>query len=118
VRVLWRISSKKIDQGGGPSLVPTLEDYVVKVSGNTVYINLGKSLGIMVGDRINISYEGETIVDPKTGEILERELILVAEARVTRVKDKLSEAIITSKTKGMAVSEEDVVEVVTSTLED
>lgn len=87
-----------------------IEGYVVQVSGNTVYLNLGRDSRIKVGDLVRIFHPGEAIVDPKTGEVLDQELIFVAEARVGKVKERVSEAIVTRK-QGDVVSE-DIVEVV------
>ena len=77
-----------------------LKGYVVKVESTSsstitqVYINLGESSGIQVGDEVRIYREGEVIVDPKTNEILDRELDLIAQAKVMKVKDKLSIALV------------------------
>lgn len=68
-----------------------LEGYVVKVESTSsgaitkVYINLGEDSGIKVGDEIKIFQEGEVILDPKTNEILDRELDLIAQARIMTV---------------------------------
>ena len=95
-----------------------LEGYVVKVESTSsggiiqVYINLGKNSGIRVGDEIRIYREGEVILDPKTNEILDRELDLIAQARVMKVKDKLSIAMVTTKFINLPIQNEDIVEVV------
>ena len=47
-----------------------------------------------MGDEIRIYREGEVIVDPKTNEVLDRELDLIAQAKVMKVKDKLSIALV------------------------
>jgi len=99
------------------SLAP-LEGYVVKVESTSsggitqVYINLGESSGIQVGDEIRIYREGEVILDPKTNEILDRELDLIAQARVMKVKDKISIALVTTKFTNLPIQETDIVEVV------
>ncbi|PKP57096.1 hypothetical protein CVT91_11460 [Candidatus Atribacteria bacterium HGW-Atribacteria-1] len=99
------------------SLAP-LAGYVVKVESTSsggiiqVYINLGESSGIKVGDEIRIYREGEVIVDPKTNEVLDRELDLIAQARVMNVKEKLSIALITTKFINIPIQKEDIVEVV------
>jgi hypothetical protein len=78
----------------------SLEGYVVKVDSTSsgeitqVYINLGVNSGIKVGDEIKISQEGEVILDPKTQEVLDRELILVAQARIIQVKENISIALV------------------------
>jgi len=95
-----------------------LEGYVVKVESTSsgeitqVYINLGESSGIKVGDEIRIYREGEVILDPKTNEVLDRELDLIAQARVKTVRDKLSIALVTTKFRNIPIQNEDFVEVV------
>ena len=95
-----------------------LEGYVVKVESTSsgtitqVYINLGKNSGICVGDEIRIYREGEVILDPKTNEILDRELDLIAQAKVMKVKDKLSIALVTTKFRNIPIQQLDIVEVV------
>ncbi len=101
---------ERMDEGIGEFASRPIEGYVVQVSGNTIYLNLGRDSGIKVGDLVRIFHPGEAIVDPKTGEVLDQELIFVAEARVGKVKERVSEAIVTRK-QGDVVSE-DIVEVV------
>jgi len=99
------------------SSVP-LEGYVVKVVSTSsgtitqVYINLGANSGIKVGDEVRIYREGEVILDPKTNEVLDRELDLIAQARVMKVKDKLSIAMVTTKFRNIHIQQLDIVEVV------
>jgi hypothetical protein len=95
-----------------------LEGYVVQVnatsSGNLiqVYINLGKNSTIKKGDKIRIYREGEAIRDPKTNEVLDRELIMVAIGTVRTVEDKIAKALITEKFTSREIREEDIVQVV------
>jgi curli biogenesis system outer membrane secretion channel CsgG len=95
-----------------------LEGYVVKVESTSsggitqVYINLGESSGIQVGDEIRIYREGEVILDPKTNEVLDRELDLIAQAKVMEVKEKLSIAMVTTKFRNIPIQQLDIVEVV------
>ncbi len=95
-----------------------LEGYVVKVESTSsggitrVSINLGKNSGIRVGDKIKIYREGEVILDPKTNEVLDRELDLIAKARITKVEDKLSVALVTKKFRNIPIQQLDIVEVV------
>jgi curli biogenesis system outer membrane secretion channel CsgG len=94
-----------------------LEGYVVKVVSTSsgtitqVYINLGANSGIKVGDEVRIYREGEVILDPKTNEILDRELDLIAQAKVMKVKDKLSIALVTTKFRNIPIQQTDIVEV-------
>jgi len=95
-----------------------LEGYVVKVESTSsgeitkVYINLGEDSGIKVGDEIKIFQEGEVILDPKTNEVLDRELDLIAQARVMTVKEKLSIALVTTKFSNTDILPTDIVEVI------
>ena len=95
-----------------------LEGYVVQVrstsSGNItqVYINLGENSTIKVGDKVRIYREGDVIRDPKTNEILDRELIVIATGTVRVVKEKLSEAMITEKFSSREIRAEDIVQIV------
>ena len=107
-----KIDKKNITVSSAP-----LEGYVVKVESTSsgaitqVYINLGESSGIRVGDEIRIYREGEVILDPKTNEILDKELDLIAQARVTTIKDKLSVALVTKIFRNMPIQQLDIVEV-------
>jgi len=108
----------KIDRKNIAVSSASLEGYVVKVKSTSsgeiiqVYINLGKSSGIRVGDEVRIYREGEVILDPKTNEILDRELDLIAKARITKVKDNLSIALVTTKFTNTPIMLTDIVEVV------
>ncbi len=107
-----KMDRKTVELSSGP-----LEGYVVKVVSTSsgtitqVYVNLGANSGIKVGDEIRIYREGEVIIDPKTNEILDRELDLIAQARVMKVKDKLSIALVTTKYINIPIQQTDVVEV-------
>jgi curli biogenesis system outer membrane secretion channel CsgG len=96
----------------------SLEGYVVKVESTSsgeitkVYINLGENSGITVGDEIKISQEGEVILDPKTQEVLDRELILVAQARIIQVRENISIALVTTKFSNLSIMPTDIVEVI------
>lgn len=108
---------QKMDEKIARTEAAPLEGYVVQVnatsSGNLIQvsINLGKNSTIKKGDKIRIYQEGEAIRDPKTNEVLYRELILVAIGTVRMVKDKLSEVLITEKFISREIREEDIVQV-------
>jgi len=109
--------STKIDQKNIAVNSAPLEGYVVKVVSTSsggivqVYINLGASSGIRVGEEIRIYREGEVILDPKTNEVLDRELDILAQARIKTVKDKLSIALVTTKFRNIPIQQTDIVEV-------
>ena len=98
------------------STIP-LEGYVVKVEATSsggitqVYINLGAGSGIREGEEIKIYQEGEVILDPKTNEVLDRELNLIARARIMTVKEKLSIAMVTTRFSSDEILPMDIVEV-------
>ena len=108
-----KMDKKTVELSSAP-----LIGYVVEVESTSsggiiqVYINLGESSSIKVGDEIRIYREGKVILDPKTNEILDRELDLIAQARVMKVKDKLSIAMVTTKFRNIPIQNEDIVEVV------
>jgi len=108
----------KIDRKNIAVSSASLEGYVVKVESTSswgiiqIYINLGESSGIKVGDEVRIYREGEVILDPKTNEILDRELDLIAKARVMEVREKISIALVTTKFRNIPIQKEDFVEVV------
>ncbi|GAG54254.1 unnamed protein product, partial [marine sediment metagenome] len=56
--------------------------------------------------------EGEVILDPKTNEVLDRELDLIAQARIMTVKEKLSIALVTTKFSNADIMPTDIVEVI------
>jgi len=109
---------EKMDEKIAKIEAAPLEGYVVRVnstsSGNItqLYINLGESSTIKVGDKVRIYREGEVIRDPKTNEILDRELTIIATGTVRVVKEKLSEAMITEKFSSREIRQEDIVQVV------
>jgi curli biogenesis system outer membrane secretion channel CsgG len=108
-----KMDKKTVELSSAP-----LEGYVVKVESTSsggitrVYINLGESSGIQVGDEVRIYREGEVILDPKTNEVLDRELDLIAQARVMEVREKISIAMVTTKFRNIPIQNEDIVEVV------
>jgi len=107
----------KIDQKNIAINSASLEGYVVKVVSTSsggiiqVYINLGTNSGIKVGDEIRIYREGEVILDPKTNEVLDKEIDLIAQAKIRTVKDKLSIALVTTKFRNIPIQQTDIVEV-------
>ena len=94
-----------------------MKGYVVKVitseSGGIthLYINLGENSGIKVGNEVKIYREGEAILDTKTNGVLDRKLDIIAQARITKVKDKLSVALVTKKFRNIPIQQFDIVEV-------
>lgn len=68
------------------------EGSVIKVSGSgQVIINRGSQFGVEVGQELAMAEEGETLIDPDTGEILDEEDgELIGTLRVAKVKEKIA----------------------------
>jgi len=78
---------------------------VVKVEGDTVYLNNGANAGIIRGDTFVIYREEEALIDPITGAPLGAEKSRIGEVIVSEVKDKYSIARITSSTQDIRRSD-------------
>jgi len=79
----------------GPKLAAVRVDYsglVADVSGTTLILNVGRLKGVQVGDTIEISRAGRTIVDPQTKTVLRTIVDRVGTAKVTEVDDASSTA--------------------------
>jgi len=68
------------------------EGSVIKVSkSGKVIINRGSAFGVEVGQKLVMAEEGETLIDPDTGEILdEEEGEEIGNLEVTKVKEKIA----------------------------
>lgn len=64
---------------------------VLRVSGENIYVGLGATSGVKVGNLYKISLEGEEITD-RRGKVLGRETTLVAIVRIEDVKNDYSVA--------------------------
>jgi curli biogenesis system outer membrane secretion channel CsgG len=74
----------------GAKLATTRVNYagvVADVSGNTLIVNVGKLKGVQVGDTIEITRAGRTILDPQTKKPLRTVIDKVGTATVTEVDD-------------------------------
>jgi len=71
---------------------------VVKVEGNTVFINAGSKSGISSGMKFSVYRKGESLIDPETGMELGSERTKIADISVSEVQEKFSKATISSKT--------------------
>jgi TolB-like protein len=69
-----------------------LEGYIVRRDGQKVSIDLGKKAGIKVGMRFLAYKEGNVIKHPKTGEVLDVEIIETGKLKITRVRRNLADA--------------------------
>ena len=65
---------------------------IAKVSPQVVYLTLGESSGVAVGQKVSV-FRGEGhIVDPDTGEVLASERARIAELEISEVNQKVSKA--------------------------
>jgi hypothetical protein len=67
---------------------------VIKIEGTKVWVNLGASSGIKVGDEYDVYRKGEELIDPDTGLSLGAEEEKVGMIVVTEVKAKYSLATV------------------------
>jgi curli biogenesis system outer membrane secretion channel CsgG len=72
------------------------EGKVIKMSGGTVFTNMGKRNGLNQGDTFTVFSPGEEMIDPDTGENLGSDRTEVGKITITSVKDKFSKASIES----------------------
>jgi tetratricopeptide (TPR) repeat protein len=69
-----------------------LEGYIVSKQGNTVAIDLGRLVGVRGGMQFMAFKEGNVIKHPKTGEVLDVEIIETGKLQITRIQDKIAHA--------------------------
>lgn len=67
---------------------------IADVSGNTLILNVGKKGGVQVGDTIEITRAGRTVLDPQTKKVLRTIVDKVGAARITEADDVSSTATI------------------------
>ena len=70
--------------------------WVIEARGSDVVVDLGARDGVAEGDRIEVFQEGEPVIHPVTGELLEGRQTLLAVLKVTSVQTQMS----TCKLKG------------------
>jgi hypothetical protein len=69
---------------------------IIKADAGKIYLNVGKSGGINVGDEFNVYKEGEAMVDPESGLNLGAEATKIGRLQVVQVQDKFSVATATA----------------------
>ena len=82
----------------GSKLATTRVEYsglVADVSGNTLILNVGRLKGVQVGDTIEVTRAGRTILDPQTKKVLRTIVDKVGTAKVTEVDDASATATLT-----------------------
>lgn len=79
----------------GSKLAAARVDYsgvVADVSGDTLILNVGRLKGVQVGDTVEISRAGRTILDPQTKKVLRTITGKIGTARITEVDEGSSVA--------------------------
>jgi TolB-like protein len=74
-----------------------LEGYIVKRSGDKVSIDLGRQAGVKVGMQFMAYKEGSVIKHPKTGEVLDVEILETGKLKITRVRENIASADISEE---------------------
>lgn len=74
---------------------------IVKITDGEVYLNRGAGSILEVGSNMTVYSQGESLVDPDTGESLGSAEQAVAELEVTSIQDKFSKAKILSGDKSV-----------------
>lgn len=68
-----------------------IEGAVVTVAGDRIIINLGETRGVTEGQTFLVRTDGEVLIDPSTGEVLDRlEGEVTATIKVNSVREKIS----------------------------
>lgn len=71
-------------------------NYIIKLSGESVYIDAGKNQGVFEGMEIPVTQPGEEIIHPVTGKMYREPPKEIARLKVVRVEDELCIAQATS----------------------
>jgi len=75
-----------------PILKISIDGLVADVSGSTLIINAGRTAGVKLGDKLEISRDVRAITDPATGKVLTSVADHLGIATVTQVADNFSTA--------------------------
>ncbi len=99
--ILGEATHKAVDDMGAQldasaSKVPTVKievnGLVADVSGNTLILNVGKKVGVHVGDILDVSRPVRVVKDPATGKVIKSITDKVGSATITEVDDDSSTA--------------------------
>lgn len=78
-----------------PTIKLEVNGLVADVSGNTLILNVGKSAGVKVGDKLTISRPVRVVKDPATGKVIKSVVDKVGDATVTEVDNDSATATFT-----------------------
>jgi len=80
-----------------------LEGYIVQRNDKNITIDLGRRAGVKEGMEFLVFKEGNVIKHPKTGEVLDVQLIETGKVKIASVRGKISEAKILKESKKGAI---------------
>ncbi|MBU0483425.1 MAG: hypothetical protein KKB30_02790 [Proteobacteria bacterium] len=93
-----------------------LEGYVVARDGDSLTIDLGKRTGVRSGMEFVVFKEGKVLKHPKTGEVLDVEMIQTGQLRITSVSKKIASANIIAETTELPINVGDMVKSISGPL--
>jgi len=94
--ILGEATHKAVDDTGAklseasdkiPAREISFSGLVADATGNTLIINIGKKVGVKVGDKLNVSRQVRVVKDPATGKVIKAVVDKIGEATVTEVDD-------------------------------
>jgi curli biogenesis system outer membrane secretion channel CsgG len=81
-----QLSARRVDYTG----------LVADVNGNTLILNVGRQKGAQVGDTVEITRAGRTILDPQTKKVIRTIVDTIGTARISEVDDSSATATLTA----------------------
>lgn len=81
-----------------------LEGYIVSRKDDSAFVDLGKRTGVKSGMEFMVFKEGAVLKHPKTGEVLDVEMIKTGKLKITSVSKKIATAIITEESSASSIA--------------
>jgi len=93
-------TATQLDEKAGalPTVKREVSGLVADVSGNTLILNVGRTSGLQVGDKLEISRAVRTVKDPATGKVLKTITNKIGDATVTEVDNDSATAAFSGST--------------------
>jgi len=82
-------TATQLDASAGklPTIKLNISGVVADVSGNILIVNVGKKVGVKVGDKLEVSRQVRVVKDPTTGKVIKSVADKIGEGTVTDVDD-------------------------------
>ncbi len=100
-----KLRQKVAEVGGKIVSAFPIDGYILKRSKDKVVLDLGAASGIREGMRFLVVKEGNVIKHPKTGKVVDVEIIKVGELELKEIGNKTSTCIILKEVSSKAVEE-------------